>query len=193
MVERYLPMYIDLLYQSIKHFNNDIFAISFHICTVLLAVMTELPSPERLRDIAAKQDEKEQSTIIAQEQATSNERRDAAEKIQRNYRGYRARRVLRGCELTPSQRWVAAVKDAEYRNATNPLPRDRRESAGNPGRTKWRRARAVAEHARGDGLSDSSESEREHHAESNRKRAVSPRSMGLEYFLEMVRVVGVIH
>jgi regulator of protease activity HflC (stomatin/prohibitin superfamily) len=90
----------------------------------------ELPSKEKLREIAAKQDakEKEIKAARARRQSTinhqSNEEEAAAQIIQvgdsqhpnlsasdaepdqRNYRGYRDRRELRGLGLSASTRWV---------------------------------------------------------------------------------------
>ena len=66
-----------------------------------------LPSPEVLRDIAVKQDAKARE--LAQkwkQQYPPDERKDAAQVIQRNYRGYKARRELQGYGLDPSLRWV---------------------------------------------------------------------------------------
>lgn len=101
-----------------------------------------LPSKEKLREIAAKQDAKEKKIIERRERELRDskaigddaERRTAAEKIQvnhtlythpfpptsslsktqddkshdceqRNYRGYRERRQLKGYGLSPSDRW----------------------------------------------------------------------------------------
>ena len=73
-----------------------------------------IPSPERLREISAKQDarakelrarraaqERQRNTSLSTEQ-----RVNAAELIQRHYRGYRERRQIKGYALDPSTRWV---------------------------------------------------------------------------------------
>ncbi|EMC95401.1 hypothetical protein BAUCODRAFT_53278, partial [Baudoinia panamericana UAMH 10762] len=69
-----------------------------------------LPPPEKLREIAAKQDERAKQIKARREQEaerhSSTERSRAAEVIQRNYRGYRARREIKGLGLDPSTRWV---------------------------------------------------------------------------------------
>lgn len=89
----------------------------------------ELPSKEKLREIAARQDAKEKEIKEArkrrlstcdqpldeQEAAaeiiqvgadqTSNSSRSDAETDQRNYRGYRQRREMRGLGLSASTRW----------------------------------------------------------------------------------------
>ncbi|KAI5210602.1 hypothetical protein E4T39_00142 [Aureobasidium subglaciale] len=95
----------------------------------------ELPSKERLREIAARQDAKEREIREARARRLSksnqspNEQEAAAEIIQvgddqhsmlsssdaecdqRNYRGYRERREMRGLGLSASTRWVDAVKE----------------------------------------------------------------------------------
>jgi len=63
-----------------------------------------LPPPEKLRAIAAKQDEQAKAVRARRarqrqgqqrfNEPGANERSDAAELIQRNYRGYRERRTL---------------------------------------------------------------------------------------------------
>jgi hypothetical protein len=66
-----------------------------------------IPSPEVLREIAAKQDAK---ALELQKKRTNetgrDERHDAAKVIQKNYRGYRERRALQGYGLDPSTRWM---------------------------------------------------------------------------------------
>jgi len=69
------------------------------------AMSTDLPSPERLQEIKAIQERKESEGLAAKEQHTTAERQAAAELIQRNYRGYRARRELKGYALSSSERW----------------------------------------------------------------------------------------
>ena len=89
----------------------------------------ELPSKEKLREIAARQDEKEKEIKAARAKRLSttntppNKQEAAAEMIQvgddqhtnlsacdsesdqRNYRGYRERREMRGLGLSASTRW----------------------------------------------------------------------------------------
>lgn len=57
-------------------------------------------------------------------------RHAAAELIQRNYRGYRERRQMRGWGLDPGSRWVEAFKEARYRNLTTPRPRSSLDEFG---------------------------------------------------------------
>lgn len=88
-----------------------------------------LPSKENLREIAAKQETKEaeihRKREAEQSQAEANPRRDSAQMIQvqhdrqgyrstdpnltvdqRNYRGYRERRQIRGHSLSTTTRWT---------------------------------------------------------------------------------------
>jgi hypothetical protein len=61
---------------------------------------------ERIDEIAAKQDEKEKAGKIARaEGGQDDDKEKAAAMIQRNYRGYRERRQLKGIGLSPSTRW----------------------------------------------------------------------------------------
>ena len=65
-----------------------------------------LPSPEVLREIAAKQDATAQKRKEQQRQKTFDEKDNAARLIQKNYRGYRTRRALKGYGLDPDTRWI---------------------------------------------------------------------------------------
>ena len=64
------------------------------------------PSRERIAEIAAKQDAKAAARKAAQPKRKSHEEEQAAQMIQRNYRGYRERRQLAGMSLDSSARWV---------------------------------------------------------------------------------------
>jgi hypothetical protein len=67
-----------------------------------------LPPVETLREIERVQTQNAEQ-IRAQRKQTalaSDTEVAAAEMIQRNYRGYRARRALNGYDLDPSLRWV---------------------------------------------------------------------------------------
>lgn len=66
----------------------------------------ELPPAEQLRELAIRQDAKEKEVREARIKRTTSEHQAAAELIQRNYRGYRARREIKGYSLSPSQRWA---------------------------------------------------------------------------------------
>jgi hypothetical protein len=82
-----------------------------------------LPSPDKLREIQVKQDERaeqikarraqELQRKATKEQLGEDEQAHAAQVIQRNYRGYRDRRALKGFGLDPSTRWVEALKEGE--------------------------------------------------------------------------------
>ena len=66
-----------------------------------------LPSPEVLREIAAKQDAKARELAEKRRgRGSHNEQDDAARVIQKNYRGYRTRRALQGHALDSSTRWM---------------------------------------------------------------------------------------
>ena len=66
-----------------------------------------LPSPDVLRDIAARQDAKAREIAEKKkQQKLPNERDNAARLIQKSYRGYRERRALQGYALDPDARWM---------------------------------------------------------------------------------------
>ena len=68
-----------------------------------------LPSVKVLRKIEQRQNEKAREIRERrkqQQQQQPNDRDAAAKLIQKNYRGYRARRTLHGYSLDPDARWV---------------------------------------------------------------------------------------
>ncbi|KAK5112506.1 hypothetical protein LTR62_004263 [Meristemomyces frigidus] len=167
-----------------------------------------LPPAEKLRDIETKQNERAQAikTRRAEElqrkttedQAGNNAESNAATLIQRNFRGYRDRRALDGYELSPSLRWIDAIKEARYQSVTSPRSRSEHASiapTSNATRDRWRRAGAIAHRA---GSDDTSEPDQEPMTDEQRKavrerkkadkaqREKYAKVMGLEYFLEMV-------
>ncbi|KAG9642901.1 hypothetical protein KCU84_g14357, partial [Aureobasidium melanogenum] len=171
----------------------------------------DLPPKEKLREIAARQDAKEKEIREARARRSSkcnqpsNEQEAAAEIIQRNYRGYRERREMRGLGLSASTRWFDAVQEARYRNSTQPMSRDERARhasthVSTPGnceaREKWKRVGQIAKHAENDDTSSDEDIEdmdpQERDAYLQRKREAKAerekmaRTMGIEYFLEMV-------
>ncbi|CAD0113166.1 unnamed protein product [Aureobasidium uvarum] len=202
----------------------------------------ELPSKEKLREIAARQDAKEKKIKEARARRLSNkpsnEQEAAAEIIQvgddqhsklsssdaepdqRNYRGYRERREMSGLGLSASTRWLfkkvhdfspvvlyftAHARVARYRNSTQPMSRDERARhasthVSTPGnceaREKWKRAGQIAKHAENDDTSSDEEVEDVHpqdrdnyiqrKREAKAEREKMARTMGIEYFLEMV-------
>ncbi|KAL2131563.1 hypothetical protein VTI74DRAFT_4887 [Chaetomium olivicolor] len=100
-------------------------------------------------------------------------RAKAATVIQRTYRGYRARRELKGLGIDASTRWVHAVREAQWREMTTPRARtglgsDGAASPGRPGsligpvsrtstaRQNWKKVSTIARHAGGDVDADSS-------------------------------------
>ncbi|KAI9680085.1 MAG: hypothetical protein M1817_005101 [Caeruleum heppii] len=147
---------------------------------------------------------------VASTRDGSEEEERAAGTIQRNYRGYRARRQLQGIGLDPSTRWAEAIKEARYRNLNRPRARSERLSSarlsqdGRPvirrnstARQNWQRLGVIARRAGGDDTSESSEEDEQlsaeqkqeamkKKAEQKRERAKSAKMMDLQYFLEMV-------
>jgi hypothetical protein len=104
-------------------------------------------------------------------------RSKAATVIQRNYRGYRSRREIKGLGLDASTRWVHAVREAQWREMTTPraradlaadalpsLDRPGTATSGQPGsrsstaRLKWKKVSTIARHAGGDVDADTSSS-----------------------------------
>ncbi|PNS20253.1 IQ domain-containing protein IQM5 [Sphaceloma murrayae] len=197
-----------------------------------------LPPPEQLRAIAARQEEAARENLRrrrAEAQigtgtehggaggGTDEEdgrQADAARLIQRNYRGYRSRREMRGHGLSSGRRWEEAVKTAQYRNVTSVRARredgtggegekekEKEERGGGEGqqvgerkssaRQAWRRAGAIAQQAASDDTSSSSggdegleggdlEARQAKRRAKKREREAYAKTMGLEYFLEMV-------
>ncbi|ESZ91053.1 hypothetical protein SBOR_8572 [Sclerotinia borealis F-4128] len=96
-----------------------------------------MPPLEVLQKINHVQEQKEVEAIAKTLNHDSNlsedERRKAAELIQRNYRGHRERRILEGKRLDVGTRWVEAIKEARYRNLTTPRARDSGERRGSQG------------------------------------------------------------
>lgn len=136
---------------------------------------------------------------------SEGERAKAAGLIQRNYRGYRERRQMNGMGLDPSSRWVEAVKEARYRNLTQPRSRadsavltNGTETGQSPSQAmrNWKKIGTIARRAAGDEDSedlsddneDMTEAEREelrlkrHHQRLERQKAA--KIMDLQYWLE---------
>ena len=133
--------------------------------------------------IAEKQAEREEeiqpkykasSSVQPNHGNIANKEKEAATSIQRTYRGYRARRELKGLSLDPASRWTEAVKEAKYRHMikraassnqdddpfspTSPKALPRRSSTA---RSNWNFAGSVARRANADeesSLSDSTSS-----------------------------------
>lgn len=189
------------------------------------------PTPDGYERIASVQMEREEEkkrrvrelrrqSSRAQRERDSNEdlgeMTDAARKIQKTFRGYRARREMQGYSLDPSTRWVTAIREAQFRAVTRPRARSRPDSgsvttfgttdSGNQmssARSNWKKASLIARRAGHDDLlsdSDSSLSSspdedaspevkaaaRAKREQANSARKSAARVMGLQYFLEMV-------
>ncbi|OQN95602.1 hypothetical protein B0A48_18307 [Cryoendolithus antarcticus] len=167
-----------------------------------------LPSPDTLRQIEVKQkasaaelrERRKLARSAASNDSTTStqrgnaERTKAAELIQRNYRGHRTRRAMEGRGLDASTRWIEALKEAKYANATAPVSRDVHASRSPPNgqaRSRWKRVGAIAQRAGSDNTSeteDSSDETREKRRKEKRERERYAKIMGLDYFLEMVDV-----
>ncbi len=152
-------------------------------------------------------------------------RHKAAIVIQRHYRGYRARRQMKGLSIDSNTRWIHAIREAQYRELTRPRARSELEEDSHgpgldvtfdgsapqtglsPARKKWRKVAMIAKHAGldqdssdsdSDSESSSSDSSRESRSaeekaaarklkeEAKARRRKDARTMGLQYFLEMV-------
>ncbi|KAM4067259.1 hypothetical protein HRG_001240 [Hirsutella rhossiliensis] len=70
----------------------------------------------------ARQQRKSISHTTSSEQRRSDdhERAEAAQMIQKTFRGYRARREMEGFGLDAGTRWVAAIREAQFRQSTKP-------------------------------------------------------------------------
>jgi hypothetical protein len=131
------------------------------------------PSEKEIACIRSVQEAKEEEIIkkrflIDESNMSDEERQKAAGTIQRNYRGYRARRQLNGMSLDPSSRWADAIREARYRNLTTPRARpvsDRATASTDTNETretsrqdehiyfareKWRKVGFIAKRAAGD-------------------------------------------
>lgn len=178
-----------------------------------------VPTHEMVEHINEVQERKEEEILLkrlGEEQGnlSSQERAKAAAIIQRNYRGHRERRMLAGMSLDPSTRWVEAVKEARYRQLTEPRPRLSLDAGAPNGsgvtpesrtnsnaRQNWKKIGMIARRAGGDEDSDHSSSDEddntpEQEREARRKRRLEEKAerrkaakmMDLQYFLEMVDV-----
>ncbi|KAJ4165172.1 hypothetical protein LMH87_006817 [Akanthomyces muscarius] len=136
----------------------------------------------------------------------------AARMIQKTFRGYRARREMDGYSINPTTRWVAAVRDAQFRETHRPRPRPLSQAATVTGETQppsagarqnWRKVGMTALRAGRDASDSESDPEAESVEETspedkaarrqqrqveNAKRRAEARTMGLQYFLEMIDV-----
>jgi hypothetical protein len=178
------------------------------------------PTHEMVERISSLQEQKEVETIkkkLSEDhgELSNEERERAAALIQRNYRGHRERRMLAGMSLDPSTRWVEAIKEARYRNLTQPRARESTDGprtsldtivtngAGadtrSAARRNWKKIGLIARRAGGDEDSDDDDSgddenstaeekekRRLHRYEQKLERQKAAKMMDLQYFLEMV-------
>ena len=152
--------------------------------------------------IAETQEKKEQeidSQYGTRSPHTHSQREtDAAQVLQRTYRGHRERRQLAGLSLDPSTRWTEAIKEAQYRELTRPRPRssdlaESEDGRASEARQTWRRVGGIARRAGGDAEDGHEEESSDGDVPTKRKldkqkRSQSTQMMDLSYFLEMVDV-----
>ncbi|TLD24613.1 iq calmodulin-binding motif protein [Venturia nashicola] len=164
--------------------------------------MNGSPYTEKVSETASQHDEKERLVegppAARQEDGRTEETTAAAAMIQRNYRGYRERRQLRGMGLSPSTRWQEAVRELQYRNGIQTSSHARSSSMStNRARQNWKRVGAIAARAGHDDSSDdeadvdamtAAEKEKYHREKHEAKiaREKTAKMMDLQYFLEMV-------
>jgi len=171
---------------------------------------------ERRRWSREAQRQRERAASMSTNSQSDQAHAQAARTIQKTFRGYRARREMEGFGLDASTRWVTAVREAQFRNATRPRPKSETDvdAIDEPeadavaqhrsanARAKWKKASAIARRAGHDDLlSDSSSSSESSDEEASpEERAVArarrekataarrheARMMGIRYFLEMV-------
>ena len=183
----------------------------------------EVPCKAELERIGTVQERKEEEQIMKRLShdhpwLSEEERVKAAALIQRSYRGHRERRMLEGMSLDPSTRWVEAIKEARYRNMTQPRSRANpdvsRVNSNDDGsadlgagdrhiaaRQNWKKIGLIARRAGGDEDSESENSDVDENATENerdeqrrqrmeekKQRQRAAKMMDLQYFLEMVDV-----
>ncbi|KIW07844.1 uncharacterized protein PV09_01761 [Verruconis gallopava] len=131
---------------------------------------------------------------------SADERENAAALIQRNYRGYRERRQMRGIGLSPATRWSEAIKELNYREKTRPTSRQQDLASGDErarARQNWQRISAIAGRAGADDSDDETEGEegmspedvqayRRRKSEARAEREKTAKQMDLQYWLELV-------
>lgn len=120
----------------------------------------------------------------------------AAAVIQRNYRGYRERRQMKGLGMSASARWSDAISELRYRENTRPMSREHALAAGDAharAKLNWRRFSTIANRAAADDSDDDSDDADEDGVCRQRKRvqiksdrAKHAKQMDLPYWLEMV-------
>ena len=161
-----------------------------------------------MNSVTRDQEGKEFKILNNDERVESQKKEDierqrsaAAQTVQKNYRGYRARRELRGLSLDPSSRWMEvsmvfhhlrlylshqlqAIKEAQYRDLTTPRSKSSRPNeltrTKSEARANWSRVGRIARRAGGSedsSLSPSSDSneDRSHasHKEAKRRKRLA--------------------
>jgi hypothetical protein len=138
---------------------------------------------------------------VAMHQKLANrEKHKAAAMIQRNYRGYRERREMKGIGMTSATRWSEAIKELQYRERTRPTSRQQKLKESDEherARKNWQRLGAIASRAGADDSEDETDGEdglspeevedrrrRKHEARMEREKIA--KQMDLQYWLEMV-------
>ncbi|KAF3001325.1 hypothetical protein E8E13_005533 [Curvularia kusanoi] len=153
------------------------------------------------------------TSLALPDQDSHHAQQQAAQMIQRNYRGYRERRQLQGIGLDASARWAEAVRDARWRNTTRlksradsqpnrdqlATPEQQARATSEAARNNWKRVGEIARRAGADDAPDVSHSdtddsrspeergdERKRKEEQKSERDKTAKMMDLQYFLEMV-------
>ena len=134
------------------------------------------------------------------DELSRDEQKKAATMIQRNYRGYRERRQMKGMGLSASARWEEAISDIRYRKRTRLMSRDEALANGDAqerARMNWQRFSAIASRAAADDSSDDDESSAEERvpsdpeersrrrSEARAERSKNAKQMDLQYWLEV--------
>lgn len=112
---------------------------------------------DQIKEIEAVQIKKEKDQIrksltLEHPQLSEMEEQKAAELIQRNYRGYRERRQMKGMGMDASTRWLEALKEARYRHLTTPRARRSQEVSSPESRPVTENSSAVE--GMGDGMAN---------------------------------------
>ncbi|KAJ5175783.1 uncharacterized protein N7482_001660 [Penicillium canariense] len=151
--------------------------------------MTKLPHPQQQ---AALQSSPNAHLDAFDDVTRLDPEERAASLIQRVYRGYRTRRELRGCSVAASTRWLDDMKNTKQKpreSPASPLPdAEPDDKTTSPARKNWERAVGVAMQASGEDRSSLNQErcEQMDHHQGFRDATAAPRTLGLEYFLEMV-------
>jgi hypothetical protein len=148
-----------------------------------------------------RQNTAEGSEIASTSRALAeDEKEKAAALIQRNYRGYRERRQMKGIGMSPATRWSEAIKEAQYRERTRPTSRQENVAGRNEhsrAKKNWERIGAIAGRAGADDSDEETEADegmspaeveeyKRRKREAKAEREKTAKQMDLQYWLEMV-------